>query len=65
MTKAIGSYPEVERKNVVARRIAGKTGGLGFLAALDYENGVARRKAERAKKLAQENAPAPAVNTEQ
>ena len=59
MTKAISSYPESERKTVVARRLAEKKGGLGFLAAQDYAAGVARRNAERAKKVAQENSPAP------
>jgi hypothetical protein len=64
MTKAISSYPEDQRKSVVARRLAEKKGGLGFLAAQDYASGVARRAAERAKKAAQENAPK-AVITEQ
>ena len=64
MTKAIASYPESDRTAVVARRLAEKKGGLGFLAARDYASGVEKRKAERAKKLAQENTPAPAVNTE-
>jgi len=62
MTKSINSYPEIERKNVVARRLASKTGGLGFLAAQDYAAGVARRNAERAKKVAQENTPAPTTS---
>jgi hypothetical protein len=37
MTKAISSYPEDQRKAVVARRLAEKKGGLGYLAALDYQ----------------------------
>jgi hypothetical protein len=63
MTKAISAFPEEERKAVVARRLAEKKGGLGFLAASDYASGVARRNAERAKKVAQENKPAPVVET--
>jgi hypothetical protein len=65
MTKAISSFPEEQRKAIVARRLAEKKGGLGFLAAQDYAGGVARRNAERAKKVAQENSPAPVVETNQ
>lgn len=35
MTKSIRSYPEWERKAVIARRIKGNAGGLGTLAAKD------------------------------
>jgi hypothetical protein len=62
MTKAISSFPEIDRKTVVAHRLAEKKGGLGYLAALDYASGVERRKAERAKKVAQENAPVAVEN---
>ena len=37
MSKAIVSYPESQRKAVVLSRLAHKTGGLGFLAALDAQ----------------------------
>jgi hypothetical protein len=53
MSKPIRSYPEGERKAVVARRLASKTGGLGYLAAVDYQ----RRKDAGEKKPA----PAPAA----
>ena len=59
MTKAISSFPEIDRKTVVAHRLAEKKGGLGFLAAQDYAGGVARRSAERAKKAKEENTSAP------
>jgi hypothetical protein len=36
MTKALSSYPENERHNVARRRIQGKSGGLGYLAAVDF-----------------------------
>jgi len=48
MSKSIRSYPEGERKAVVARRLASKTGGLGYLAAVDYQ----RRKEAGEKKPA-------------
>lgn len=38
MSKSIKSFPVSERPKVVARRLASKTGGLGYLAALDYQN---------------------------
>ena len=50
MTKAISSYPESERKAVVARRIAKKMGGLGTLAALDYQG--AKDRKDKAKEIA-------------
>jgi hypothetical protein len=37
MSKAIKSYPESQRKAVVARRLASNTGGLGYLAAQDAQ----------------------------
>jgi hypothetical protein len=36
MTRALRSYPPEERKEVVKRRLLKKSGGLGYLAALDY-----------------------------
>ncbi len=35
MTRAIRSYSEYERREVIKRRLLAKTGGLGYLAALE------------------------------
>jgi len=35
MTKPIRSYPDFLKKEVIIRRIKNKTGGLGYLSALD------------------------------
>lgn len=53
MSEAIRKYPEGQREAVVARRLKGKTGGLGYLSAQDF---VARKgeQAKRARKLAEE-----------
>jgi hypothetical protein len=40
MAKALSSYPRELRKQIAARRAKGKTGGLGYLAAIDFENKV-------------------------
>ena len=37
MTKPIKSYPEAERPKVIARRLKNKTGGLGYLSAVEAE----------------------------
>ena len=37
MSKSLKSYPESKRAEVVSRRLRNKTGGLGYLAALDYQ----------------------------
>lgn len=37
MAKAIRSYPQSERKSVIARRMERKTGGLGYWAAVDAQ----------------------------
>jgi hypothetical protein len=44
MTKAIVSYPESQRKALVARRVEKNTGGLGYLAALDAQNALIRKE---------------------
>jgi hypothetical protein len=44
MTKAIVSFPENQRKAVAERRIAQKSGGLGFLAAQDAQNALIRKE---------------------
>lgn len=36
MTKALRSYPEKERAEVAKRRIEKKSGGLGYLSAVDF-----------------------------
>lgn len=42
MSKGISNYPEYARADIVARRLRNKTGGLGYLAALDYQNRKAK-----------------------
>ena len=44
MTKALSSYPAGEREAVAKRRIAKKTGGLGYLSALAFMDAVKRGK---------------------
>ncbi len=44
MTKSIQSYPKHERDEVVRRRLAHPTDGLGHWAAVDY--GPAKRRKE-------------------
>ena len=46
MSKAIRSYPKQEQGKVIARRLGGKTGGLGYLAAKDAEKAKAKAQAE-------------------
>jgi hypothetical protein len=53
MTKPIRSYPEETRKAVASRRVAAKTGGLGYLAAVDYVSHQARQAALQAAKAAE------------
>ena len=36
MSKPISSYPESERRNVVARRLPGSARGLGYISAVKY-----------------------------
>ena len=38
MTIPLRSFPQTEQYIVAKRRVAGKTGGLGYLAALDFIN---------------------------
>ena len=47
MSKSIRSYPEWERKNVIARRIKQNAGGLGTLAAKDALAKVGEVKEEK------------------
>ena len=42
MTKSIKSYPESERPKVVARRLKSKTGGLGYVSAVEAEKHMAK-----------------------
>ena len=36
MTISLSKIPESQRKAVATKRVAAKTGGLGYLAAMDY-----------------------------
>ena len=47
MSKSIRSYPEWERKDVIARRIKNNAGGLGTLAAKDALAKVGKLKEEK------------------
>jgi len=49
MTKPLSSYPESERKSIVTRRLNGKTCGLGFLSARDFENSKNAKEAKKKK----------------
>ncbi len=44
MAKGIVSYPVEKRDEVVSRRVAGNTGGLGYLAAVDAQREALRRE---------------------
>jgi hypothetical protein len=54
MTKAIASYPKSEQGKVIATRLASKTGGLGYLSAVEaeYRNRMAAVREEIVKKEA-------------
>ena len=43
MTKAIRSYPEIQRTAVIEHRANSNTGGLGYLAAQDAKNAEIRK----------------------
>ncbi len=45
MSKPIASYPHSERAEVVARRIAQNSGGLGYWSAMGYAKAVKARDA--------------------
>jgi hypothetical protein len=47
MTKAIVSYPDNERAAVIARRLKGKSGGLGYVSAVAAERAENLKAAER------------------
>lgn len=46
MTKAISSFHGAERVAVIKRRLLHKTGGLGYLAAVDSQKAIAEGKAK-------------------
>lgn len=48
MTKPLCKFHESERGAVALRRVKANTGGLGFLAARDYSEALARKAAEEA-----------------
>ena len=49
MSKAIRSYPKHEQEQVVARRLANKTMGLGYWAAVGYADWKKKESAHKAK----------------
>jgi hypothetical protein len=49
MTRPLKSYPESERPAIVARRIREDAGGLGTLAAKDFEKARIKKEAARKK----------------
>ena len=54
MTKPLSSYPEGERKAIAKRRVASKTGGLGYASAVAYLARFDKPKPEKAKKEEEE-----------
>jgi len=44
MAKGLRSYSEAEQKKVIAARLQSNTGGLGYLAAQDAQEGALRRE---------------------
>jgi len=49
MSKPLSSFPEGQRKAVAKRRVASKTGGLGYLSALAYLARAEKPKPDKAK----------------
>ena len=47
MTKAIRSYPEPERRAVIARRIKNDNGGLGSISAKEAMEKIEKKKASQ------------------
>jgi hypothetical protein len=50
MSKPISSYPKAKQGKVVSSRLNSKTGGLGYLAALDAGDAIYRAKMEALRK---------------
>jgi hypothetical protein len=44
MAKGLRNYSEEKREKVIASRLEKNTGGLGYLAAKDAQEGAARRE---------------------
>lgn len=44
MAKGLRNYSEEMRKNVISARLESNTGGLGYLAAKDAQEGALRRE---------------------
>jgi hypothetical protein len=58
MSKSIRSYPQSERRSVIARRIERKTSGLGYWAAVDAQKHQGQvKKVEVVEDLPEENLP--------
>ena len=49
MTKSIRSYPKYERDNIVNKRLANHTGGLGYWAAVDAIEAIKKAKIKESK----------------
>ena len=47
MAKGLRNYSEEKREQVIASRLASKTGGLGYLAAQDAEYRIMIEKARK------------------
>lgn len=46
MSKSIRSFPKSEQAAVARRRVAGKTGGLGYLSAVAWQKAAGQVKTE-------------------
>ena len=51
MTKALCTFPENERAGIAKRRVANKTGGIGYNAALDFINKKGKKEVVKPKKV--------------
>jgi len=49
MTKSIRSYPKHERDNIVNKRLANHSGGLGYWAAVDAIEAIKKAKIKESK----------------
>lgn len=47
MTKPLKSFPESERKAIARRRVAGNTGGLGYVSAVAFLNRIGEPVAKK------------------
>ena len=49
MTKSIRSYPKNERDNIINKRLANHSGGLGYWAAVDAIEAIKKAKIKESK----------------